>query len=218
MKKENAILYDVFATPNPDEARDQLYYPRAVTYGAQMNEDELKECLEHNTRVNSSQFVSVMDALKQEIPQQLLMNKSVHIQGMGTFYLKIGVRRRKTRDGKYYIQKFTDPNAITARDLCVEGIGFRADPTWSRIVMKPKQPFERAQTRHQTPVSKSKLLQYIDQVVKEKGFVTVREVECELDTTNYHARKLLEGLCSGEQPKLYREKVGHAFVYKRFGK
>ena len=89
MKKENAILYDVFATPNPDEARDQLYYPRAVTYGAQMNEDELKECLEHNTRVNSSQFVSVMDALKQEIPQQLLMNKSVHIHGMGTFYLKI---------------------------------------------------------------------------------------------------------------------------------
>lgn len=218
MKKENAILYDVFATPNPDEAREQLYYPRAVTYGTQMSEDELKEYLERNTRVNSSQFASVMDALKQEIPQQLLMNKSVHIKGMGTFYLKIGVRRRKKGDGKYYTKKFTDPNAITARDLCIEGIGFRADPTWSRIVMESQSPFERARTRHQTPITKSKLLQYIDQTVKEKGFVTVRNVERELDTTNYHARKLLEELCSGEQPKLYREMAGHAYVYKRFGK
>ena len=26
MKKINAILYDVFPTPNPDETRDQLYF------------------------------------------------------------------------------------------------------------------------------------------------------------------------------------------------
>ena len=46
MKKVNAILYDVFPTPNPDETHEQLYYPRAVTYGQQMNDKELKEYLE----------------------------------------------------------------------------------------------------------------------------------------------------------------------------
>ena len=110
----------------------------------------------------------------QEIPEQLLQNKSVHIRGMGTFYLKIGVRHRKDADGHSYVQKFTDPNAITARDLCIEGIGFRADPTWNRKVSKAKQPFERAKTRHQTPISKSKLLLFVDQMVKEKGYVTVQ--------------------------------------------
>jgi hypothetical protein len=54
MKKVNAILYDVFPTPNPDETHEQLYYPRAVTYGQQMNDKELKEYLEKNTRINSS--------------------------------------------------------------------------------------------------------------------------------------------------------------------
>lgn len=218
MKKVNPILYDVFPTPNPDEERDQLYFPRAVTYGVQMNDDELKEYLERNTRINSSQFVGMIEALVQEIPQQLLQNKTVHIRGMGTFYLKIGVRRRKKGDGRWYVQKFTDPDAITARDLCVEGIGFRADPTWNRVVMKAKQPFERAKTRHQTPITKSTLLQFIDEMVKEKGYVTVRDVEVDKDTTNYHARKLLEDLCKGSQPKLYREQVGHTYVYKRFGK
>ena len=218
MKKINPILYDVFATPNPDEEREQLYYPKAVTYGVQMNDDELKEYLEKNTRINSSQFVGAIEALMQEIPEQLLQNKSVHIRGMGTFYLKIGVRRRKDADGHSYVQKFTDPNAITARDLCIEGIGFRADPTWNRKVSKAKQPFERAKTRHQTLISKSKLLLFVDQMVKEKGYVTVRDVECDKDTTNYHARKLLEDLCKGDQPKLYKELVGHSYIYKRFGK
>ena len=218
MKKINPILYDVFPTPNPDEAHDQLYFPKAVTYGVQMNDDELKEYLERNTRINSSQFVGMIEALMQEIPQQLLQNKSVHIRGMGTFYLKIGVRRRKDANGHTYVQKFTDPDAITARDLCIEGIGFRADPTWNRMVSKAKQPFERAKTRHQTPIAKSKLLLFIDQMVKEKGYVTVRDVESDQDTTNYHARKLLEGLCDGDQPKLYKEMVGHSYIYKRFGK
>lgn len=218
MKKINAILYDVFPTPNPDETRDQLYYPRAVTYGQQMNDDELKEYLEKNTRINSSQFVGMIEALVQEIPQQLLQNKSVHIRGMGTFFLKIGVRSRKDANGHEYVQKFTDPDAITARDLCIEGIGFRADPTWSRKVTKSSQPFERAKTRHQMPVQKSKLLLYIDQMVKEKGFVTVRDVQYDQNTTNYHARKLLEDLCAGDQPKLYKEMVGHSYIYKRFGK
>lgn len=218
MKKENAILYDVFPTPNPDETHDQLYYPRAVTYGVQMNDDELKKYLEQNTRINSSQFVGAIEALMQEIPQQLLQNKSVHIRGMGTFYLKIGVRRRKDANGHSYVQKFTDPDAITARDLCIEGIGFRADPTWNRKVSKAKQPFERAKTRHQTPVSKSKLLLFVDKMIEEKGYVTVRDVECDKDTTKYHARKLLEQLCEGKQPKLYKELVGHSYIYKRFGK
>ena len=174
--------------------------------------------LERNTRINSSQFVGMIEALIQEIPQQLLLNKSVHIRGMGTFYLKIGVRRKKDASGHWYVQKFTDPDAITARDLCIEGIGFRADPKWNRTLMKPGVPFERAKTRHQTPISISKLLKYLDKMTEEKGFVTVRDVQYDLSTTNYHARKLLEDLCKGSQPKLYREQIGRIYVYKRFGR
>ena len=218
MKKKNAILYDVYPTPTPDEDHEQLFYPRAVIYGSQMNDNELKDYLERNTRINSSQFVGMIEALIQEIPQQLLLNKSVHIRGMGTFYLKIGVRRKKDASGHWYVQKFTDPDAITARDLCIEGIGFRADPKWNRTLMKPGAPFERAKTRHQTPISISKLLKYLDKMTEEKGFVTVRDVQYDLSTTNYHARKLLEDLCKGSQPKLYREQIGRIYVYKRFGR
>lgn len=218
MKKINPILFGVYATPNPDDEHEQLYHPRAVTYGTKMNDDELKDYLERNTRINSSQFVGMIEALMQEIPQQLLQNKSVHIRGMGTFYLKIGVRSRKDAHGNSYTKKFTDPKDITARDLRIEGIGFRADPTWNRMVANTQQPFERVETRHHTPITKSELLQYIDKKVSEKGFVTIRNVERDHSTTPYYARKMLEDLCRGEQPKLYREKVGHTILYKRFGK
>ena len=57
MKKISALLYDVYATPNPDQEREQLYYPRAVTYGAKMNDDELKNYLKQTTRATSSRFV-----------------------------------------------------------------------------------------------------------------------------------------------------------------
>lgn len=218
MKKENAILYDVYATPNPDKENEQLYHPRAVTYGTQMNDDELKDYLEQNTRVNSSQFVGMLEALMQEIPHQLLLNKSVHIRGMGTFYLKIGVRRRKDKNGQWYTPKFTSPNDITARDLQVEGICFRADPKWNRTVMSSKQLFERSATRHQTPISKDKLLLYIEEKVSEQGFVTVSDLQYDKSTTEYHARKLLEELSTGDQPKLFRVKLGHSYIYKRYGK
>jgi hypothetical protein len=55
-------------------------------------------------------------------------------------------------------------------------------------------------------------------MTEEKGFVTVRDVQYDLSTTNYHARKLLEDLCKGSQPKLYREQIGRIYVYKRFGR
>jgi len=218
MRKTNAILYDVYATPNPGGGGEQLYHPRSVTYGSQMDDQELKEYLERNTRINSSQFVGAIEALTQEIPEQLLQNKRVHIRGMGTFYLRIGVRQREDDNGHWYTPQFTDADAITARDLRIEGIGFRADPTWCRRVCQCSQPFERARTRHQKPVSRSELLLYIDQTVSEKGYVTVRDVQTDLDTTNYHARRLLEELCVGDQPKLYRKMAGHAYLYRRFGK
>jgi len=218
MKKINPILYDVYATPNPDKEGEQLYHPRIFKHGNQMNDDELKEYLQRNTRVNSSQFVGMIEALVEEIPQQLLLNKYVHIRGMGTFYLKIGIRPRTDKNGQQYIPKFSDPKSITSNDLQVEGIGFRADPKWNRIVTHSKQHFERLEQRHQANISKSQLLLYIDNKMEEQGFVTVRDLIYDQQTTKYHARKLLEELSTGKQPKLYRIKVGRIFLYKRYGK
>jgi hypothetical protein len=100
----------------------------------------------------------------------------------------------------------------------VEGIGFRADPKWNRMVMHTNQHFERIEQRHQANISKSQLLLYLDGKMNEQGFVTVRDLIYDMQTTKYHARKLLEELSTGSQPKLYRVKAGHTFLYKRYGK
>ena len=118
----------------------------------------------------------MIEALKQEIPEQLLRNKSIHIRGMGTFYLKIGVRRRKDSKGHWYTPKFTNPDAITARDLCVEGIEFRADPTWNRMLIKEKKTFERAPMRHQVPITKSELLQFIEEYLMQVSIKVIRKL------------------------------------------
>lgn len=219
MKKTNTLNYDVYATPNPDANGEQLYHVRPVTLGSTTSEEDLKDYLERNTRVNKSQFEGVVQALKDEIPQQLLSNKRVHIKGMGTFYLQLGIRRRKDAQGRLYRPKFKDPKDITARDVCVEGIGFRADPSWNRVVKYSKQPFDRSpHTVHAQEIEVGRLLVWIDAQMKERGGVVVKDVCRKYATTVNHARKLLNSLCEGSQPKLYREKVGATYFYKRWGK
>lgn len=217
MKKTNTLLYSVYETPHPDKDGEQLYHVRPVTYGDQMTDCELRDYLQANTRVNTSQFVAMIEALREEIPCQLLQNRCVHIEHFGTFYLRLGVRRRQTADGQWYTPQFRHPSDITSADLQVEGIGFRADPSWNKRVQQAHQRFESAPyAGHGVTLHEEALLHWLDNYLAEHRYITVRQFKLAHDCTKYQARKTLEALCAGDQPTLRREQVGVTFVYRRW--
>jgi nucleoid DNA-binding protein len=214
MKKNHKLLYSVYETPrrNPDE--EPSFHVRPVTYGAQMSDSELKDYLQQNTRVNTSQFTGMIEALREEIPEQLLQNRSVHIEGLGTFYLRMGIRPRKDENGQSYIPSFHSDADITAADVMVEGIGFRADPTWNRRVQKAVCAFERAPyAGHGVSLSQDELQTWLHEYFQDHSRITVRELKLAKDCTSYQARKLLENLCAGPHPMLRRDKVAATFIY-----
>ena len=219
MKQDHGLFYSVYATPHPKQQGETYYHVRNVTLGRQAMSRELMEALQQNTRVNTSQFQGTMEALRSEIPFLLSQGKPVHLDGIGTFYPKLGIRKRKDADGHWYTPKFTSPEDIKASDVVVKGIGFKADPTWSKLLLKtPGTVGTTPYAGHGVTIDRGKLLLWIDETVKRKGFVTVRDLRMEYDTTRYQAQQLLSSLCEGDQPKLYREKAGSTYLYRRWGK
>lgn len=215
MQKDNTLLYSIYVMPAAEPGGQPTCHVRPVAYGAQTTDEEMKADLQRNTRVNSSQFIGMIEVLREEIPQQLLQNKPVHIEGMGTFYLRIGVRRRRDADGRWYKPQFHRAEEITAADLCVEGIGFRADPTWNRRVQLSGQQFAKAPyAGHGVPIDADELSAWLAGYLSEHHHVTVREFRLAWDCTNYQARKTLESLCRGDHPRLVRQEIARAYVYR----
>ena len=52
---------------------------------------------------------------------------------------------------------------------------------------------------------------------KEHGFITVSAFQGLHGVCTHHARKVLDGYCEGEFPKMTKEKVGRMFIYRRIG-
>lgn len=214
MKKNHTLLYSVYETPRRNPEEEPSFHVRPVTYGAQMTDSELKEYLQQNTRINTSQFTGMIEALREEIPQQLLLNRSVHIEGIGTFYLRMGLRPRTDDDGRRYLPTFHSADDITAADVMVEGIGFRADPTWNRRVQQAPGAFEKAPyAGHGVPLTADTLKVWLTDYFRDHRHITVRELKLAHDSTFYQARKLLEELSSGDHPMLRREQVATTYVY-----
>lgn len=55
------------------------------------------------------------------------------------------------------------------------------------------------------------------QLLKEHGFITVKNFRLLLGVADYHARQVLDGYCEGDFPKMVREKVGATYLYRVIG-
>jgi predicted histone-like DNA-binding protein len=75
---------------------------------------EMAERIGHATSVNKTDVVAVLSALGHELSQALLDGRTVQIDEIGSFTVKLGLKKRKYLDDR-----------VTHHDIEVKGISFR---------------------------------------------------------------------------------------------
>ena len=115
-KKSGTIAYQL--NPRFDlqgEARDDNpLMGVSVVASAPVTTKEMAERIGHATSVNKTDVVAVLNALGYELSQALLDGRTVQIDEIGSFGLKLGMKT-----SKYFNDR------VTHHDIAVKGISFR---------------------------------------------------------------------------------------------
>lgn len=198
------MAYDVYTTPHT-EGEPTTYHARRIS--RTMDSHSLREHIEKTSLIDASIYELVLEKLKKEIPEQLLNGYDVHIQGLGTFYMKIGAKH----------QGYTDPKAITARELKIDGIGFRADKEFNERLFSEPVYFQREQLQQSEHIDKSWMIVELTDYCRQHGYFTVHIMMKLFHLTKYKASLLANQLVGTPTSKFTRHKEGNTYIYKRVG-
>ncbi|MBR5846340.1 MAG: HU family DNA-binding protein [Bacteroidaceae bacterium] len=116
-KKSGTIAYQL--NPRFDlqgEARaDNPLMGVSIVPTAPVTTKEMAERIGHATSVNKTDVIAVLHALGYELSQALLDGRTVQVDEIGSFSVKLGLKERKYLDDR-----------VTHHDIEVKGITFRA--------------------------------------------------------------------------------------------
>ena len=116
-KKSGTIAYQL--NPRFDlqgEAReDNPLMGVSIVPTAPVTTKEMAERIGHATSVNKTDVIAVLHALGHELSQALLDGRTVQVDEIGSFSVKLGLKERKYLDDR-----------VTHHDIEVKGITFRA--------------------------------------------------------------------------------------------
>ena len=203
-RKGHRIEYEVHATPNPNGG-ETTYHARRVSQV--MREKDFIDHITNYSIISEGLYLLVLKTLMQEIPEQLLAGRDVHIKGLGTFYLKIKTRQKK----------ITDAGAITARQLEVEGIGFTPDKEFNKEVRNAKVYFERRDNTSKKVIKMTDVIVRMTDYCKKHHFFTERALQALYGLSKYKANQICNQLVEGEYAKFTRERQGTVYHYHRVG-
>lgn len=217
-KATGSIKYVEHQTPQTDDTGKYLIHPQFVTNGKYTFDDMKRSVAEHR-HVGAPLFISAMDALKEDALMALSMGREVCIGDMFIMKPKLEVRRHKDADGKEWRNVYHEGDRIPASEVSLCGIEVR--PTKAFIKKFAKDYFGgcsrmETATKYKSENSASELA-VVTEMCREKKFVTVKDVRLRFNFSYYQARKLLNGWCDAEFPKMTRKKLGSTTVYYRIG-
>ena len=219
-KTTNPIGFTVQANPANDEQEKtgkKFFHVRQVK-GTALTSHELRERISKSTSITNSDYEGFISALQNYIPMVLNDGQDLHIEGLGTFYLKLRIAQKKDKDGNWYTPKFERAEDITARNVCISGIGFTPDKAFNESVTKVEHTFHNVKNAsHSAKVTRSRWLKGLQELTEEQGFFTLRDIIYKFHVTPYMANKMLTELVNEEEPKYHRKKVGHTYIYKKTG-
>ena len=200
IKEGHRVAYDVHPTPHAD-GKPATYHARRLS--ATLSGRYLRGQVEKHSELDGTTFDFAIDQLKKEIPEQLLNGHDIHIEGLGTFYLKIGMKK------KAYI----DPKAITPAELKVTGIGFTADKEFQNRVRKALVHFELEPQWQSESVDISQMETQLTEYCQRNDFFTVKTLQGLFHLTKSKASEIANALVSGPDAHFVRRKVGNTYIY-----
>ncbi|NPD91977.1 hypothetical protein [Xylanibacter muris] len=215
------IKFSVHRNPLKDTEGQTTYQVRHESYYT-ANSTDLKEHLKQHGLLRPEVMEMTLDVLKEEIIEFLTDNKRLHINGFGTFYLKVGFKKQHDETGNEQKPHFTNPADITGHDIGIETIGFIPDKSFLNMLNDNEYGFEnmtgRGRVGHSKTYKREEIIQLIDSHLDEHGVITRQDLIRKFGLTKHAAIKLLESLTSAPDAFLSTQKIGCTFIYHRRSK
>ena len=120
------IKFSVHRNPQKDSEGNDTYQVRHET-SETVGKAYFLRHLKNTNLFRPELMEAALTVLEQEIINQLTDNLRLHLEGLGTFYLKLKFRPRYDEYGNEQRIQFTDPAKITGNDVCIDSVGFTPD-------------------------------------------------------------------------------------------
>lgn len=212
------IKFSVHRNPLKDADGNDTYQVRHETT-CTVGKKFIKDHLERYHIMNAEVLESALSVLQREIVEQLTDNRRVRLEGLGTFFLKLGFRKRADESGQEVKPHFTDPSMITGNDIVIDTIGFTPDMEFLKRLKAHGYHFENATGRgnvgHSATYTEKEMIAKLDKYFENHDYITCRVMQGLFGLTKYMARKWLEQLSTQISPYLVGCKIGQTITYRR---
>ena len=210
------IKFSVHRNPQKDGEGNDTYQVRHETnetVGKAYFLRHLKNCNTFRPELMEAALI----VLEREIINQLTDNLRLHLEGLGTFFLKLKFRPRYDEYGNELKLHFTDPAKITGNDVCIDTIGFTPDRQFLKQLNEHGYHFINATGRgrvgHSTDLTEEQVKMRLDEWFNDHEMLTCRQMMYLLGITKYMARKWLDRLTTSPSPYLIPQKIGNVVSY-----
>ena len=210
------IKFSVHQNPLKDEQGRTTYQVRQDTLGA-IDTKGLESLLALHSLQNNFTLGLAVEWIQKQMVSQMNFNRRVHLNGIGTFSLNIGMKPVIDEDGTKHKRIVTDPKEITGNDLEVTGISFKPDKELMEKAQSELVYFEHSAPRgsvgHSDEYTEEDMKASLTQWFTENDYLTRSLFRKVWHVTEYRAKEWLQQLTSGEHPFLRVRKQASTFFY-----
>lgn len=211
------IFFSVHRNPQPDSEGRTTYQVRGEHYGT-VSTHELLDYLQRSGLARRELMEMALTVLQREIVRQVTDNKRLHLNGIGTFFLRLGLRKHLDDEGREYQPVYTDPDRITGNDVAIDSICFTPDNELLQQLCHSGYSFENVNPKgtvgKSAPVDLDRLKARLRDYLHEHTTISTREFGQLFGLTKYKALSVLDQLVTEPQPMIVREKMFRAYVYR----
>ena len=212
----NTIKFSVHRNPLKDAEGRDTYQVRQETFYTMHTEDLLAHLRNYN-RTKAETVQAAISILQEEIIEQLTDNKRLRLEGLGTFFLKLGFRKQTDEEGNERRPHYTDPADITGDDICIESIGFTPDREFIEMAQQHGVYFENMTGRgivgHSALYTRQQIEERLRDYFQSHRQLTRRAMQHQFGLTQYMTRRWLNELTEGSHPFLHQQHIGRTTVY-----
>ena len=216
MKRGFTITYSIHHTPLRPGESVQTYHVRHEQERV-IHTKELRQHIASYTIISEGLFEMVVDTLKRELAEQLLMGNGVHLDGIGRFSLQLGTKKVTDEHGRRHPKTYTDPKALTADELTIDGISFVPDKEMTDRLDGDSRRFALDKFAYRHNITRAELLTTLATLCRDRGSFTRSDFQRIFNVSRYKADQILADLVSEPYPKYYRQKRGKAWLYRKTG-
>ncbi len=213
------IKYSIHRSPLKDADGNDTYQIRQEV-GSVLNEKWMTSHLKEHNNLMAKYIEQALLVIEDEIVCNLLSNNRLHIEGLGTFFLKLGFREQTDEEGNSVKPHITDPSSITSDDICIEGVGFTPDKQFtSRFTSARGMHFTNVEalgySKHSNTYTEEEVRTRLSAYLDRHELITRKHFMGLFGFKGYTADKWLERLTTGPASMLVRNRIGTSAVFRR---